>query len=83
MRVNIYGEEITKRVEVVETTSAEGNVFKGIRFYLKSHDDLFPPNHPDDDASAVTFWVKSSRRGHVDEDSIFLRSLFLEAASRL
>ena len=34
MRVNVYAEEITERVEIV-TKSAEGQAFTGLRFYLE------------------------------------------------
>lgn len=50
MRLNIYTEELTTDVRVVEK-----NGFHGLRFYLKSPDDLH--NDPDDDdRSAITFW---------------------------
>jgi len=56
MRINIYAQEITDRLEVVETTAENtGAKFIGIRFYLDSPDSLKPPVHPDDDSSAVTF----------------------------
>lgn len=57
MRVNVYNEEMTNEVEVVRK-SAEGRNFVGLRFYLKSHEDMYPPHHQDDDRSAVTFWVE-------------------------
>ena len=34
MRVNIYAEEMTQRVEIVEKV-VEGTVFTGLRFYLE------------------------------------------------
>lgn len=53
MRINVYAEEITNEVEVVEK-----NGFYGVRFFLKSHTDLHHvPN--DDDRSAITFWGMS------------------------
>lgn len=55
MRINIYNEEITYNMEVVEK-SAEGRKFWGLRFYLLSHPCMYPPQHGDDDRSAVTFW---------------------------
>jgi len=66
MRVNIYAEEMTNRVEVVEK---EG--FTGIRFYLylpiteklpygvvNQLAGPFIHHKDDDDSSAVTFWGK-------------------------
>jgi hypothetical protein len=63
MRVNIYSEELTERIECVETTSREGNRFYGLRLYLSSPPELLPVErggkHQDDDQSAVTFWFSS------------------------
>lgn len=55
MRINIYSEEITPRIEVVHK-EAEGRRFIGMRFYLLSHPGMHPPLHGDDDTSAITFW---------------------------
>lgn len=57
MRINIYSEEITDRVEKI-TKEANGHTFYGVRFYLKSPDDLHH-TPDDDDTSAVTFWASS------------------------
>ena len=63
MRVNVYAEEMTLRVEIIEKQIA-GQTFTGLRFYLElpvtepcSFDEL-----PDDDSSAVTFWGKRDLR---------------------
>lgn len=66
MRINIYGEELTRRVEVKTTTITEpDNEFKlfGIRLYLG-----FPFLHRtgDDDTSAVTLWVPKLNDGTHD-----------------
>lgn len=58
MRINVYAEEITPRIELVKK-SAEGRDFTGIRVYLKTHEDMIPPKHQDDDSNAVTFWFDS------------------------
>jgi len=55
MRINVYSEEITERVELVRKI-AEGRVFVGLRVVLLTHENMVPPKHPDDDSSAVTFW---------------------------
>lgn len=55
MRVNIYGEEITQKVEIVKKT-VDQRLFLGVRFYLKSHPDLHH-SESDNDESAVTFWA--------------------------
>lgn len=65
MRVNVYAEEMTDRVELV----SKGE-FTGIRFYLELpatvHGQEFkgPFIHRpgDDDSSAVTFWGKVQLR---------------------
>ena len=56
MRVNIYAEEMTGGVEIVEKT-IEGTVYSGVQFYLESSGPLLHlPG--EDDLSAVTFWGK-------------------------
>lgn len=71
MRVNIYAEEMTDRVEVIEKTTPDG-LFTGVRFYLElpvtvaqaqggAVSQIRGPfmHHPeDDDSAAVTFWGK-------------------------
>ncbi len=68
MRVNIYAEEITSRVEIVEK-EVEGQKFTGLRFYLElpctdgdgmQHRGPFIHRPGDDDSSAVTFWGKEN-----------------------
>ena len=73
MRVNIYAEEMTDRVEIVKKDG-----FTGVRFYLELPVTTFrsdgvtpfeqlqgPFVHKvgDDDSSAVTFWGKRDMRG--------------------
>lgn len=60
MRINIYNEELTDRVELMVkegVIGADGNptTFYGIRFYLASPQVLHTTEH-DDDTSAITFW---------------------------
>lgn len=72
MRVNIYAEEITDRIEVIEKETSEG-VFTGLRFYLElpvtlrtdtgwleglNYRGPFMHSPGDDDSAAVTFWGK-------------------------
>jgi len=84
MRVNIYAEEITDRLELVEAIAENtGAKFYGIRFYLKSSDEMIPPKHSDDDSSAVTFWIKSSKRGFISGNQNSLISLLVEAEKLL
>lgn len=73
MRVNVYAEEMTNRIEIIEKTTRDGT-FTGIRFYLELPVTL-PPGGPlsqvagpfmhhkdDDDSAAVTFWGKGALR---------------------
>ena len=50
MRINLYTEELTDDVQVVEKDG-----FHGLRFYLKSPHELHH-DQGDDDRSAITFW---------------------------
>lgn len=52
MRINLYNEELTDRVEPT-TKEANGVIFKGIRFFAGEAKEHTPG---DDDSSAVTFW---------------------------
>jgi hypothetical protein len=73
MRVNVYAEELTDRVEIIEKKNADG-VFTGVRFYLELPVTMGDPpsrqvrgpfmHRPgDDDSSAVTFWSRRDLRG--------------------
>jgi hypothetical protein len=69
MRVNVYAEEITDKIEIVEK-----NGFTGVRFYLELpvtqatptgvtiHRGPFQHHEGDDDSAAVTFWGKKDLR---------------------
>lgn len=74
MRVNVYSEEITNRVEIIEKETPDGK-FTGVRFYLELpvtvplnhggvaiHKGPFMHRPGDDDSSAVTFWGKQDLR---------------------
>lgn len=73
MRVNVYAEEMTDRIQII-AKEIEGQRFTGLRFYLelpvtKQIDghvrQLSGPfmHHPgDDDSAAVTFWGKQDLR---------------------
>ncbi len=69
MRVNIYAEELTDKVEIIKKT-IDGRDYTAVRFYLelpatvdgKQYSGPFLHRPGDDDSSAVTFWGKSSLR---------------------
>lgn len=64
MRVNVYAEEVTTEVEMIKKTAETGITFYGVRFYLKSPEDLHQ-GKDDDDRSAITLWVPwTNAEGH-------------------
>ena len=63
MRINVYSEEITNRIDIVHK-SAEGRNFIGLRFNLLTHENMIPPHHPADDGSAVTFWFENAEKAY-------------------
>lgn len=70
MRVNVYAEEMTDRIEII-SKEIDGNHFTGLRFYLylavtdpdgSEHQGPFLHRPGDDDSAAVTFWGKQDLR---------------------
>ena len=75
MRVNVYAEEMTDRIEII-SKEIGGQRFTGLRFYLElpvsvtqaqggAVSQIRGPfmHHPgDDDSAAVTFWGKTDLR---------------------
>jgi len=78
MRVNVYAEEITDRIEII-SKEVDGTTFTGLRFYLElpvtvpvapdgkhagyvHHRGPFMHKPGDDDSAAVTFWGKRDMR---------------------
>lgn len=59
MRVNVYSQELTNEVQVVEKVSNTGLVYTAVMLMLHSSDKL---HHPpaDDDRSAVAIWLPKS-----------------------
>lgn len=71
MRVNVYAEEMTDAIEIVEKEIPGEGTFTGLRIYL--HLPVTLPNGQqykgpfihrlgDDDSAAVTFWGKRDLR---------------------
>jgi hypothetical protein len=58
MRVNVYNEELTNEVRVVEATPETGKTFTGVQFVLASAPELHH-DADDDDRSAITIWADS------------------------
>jgi len=70
MRVNIYAEEISNDIEIIEKTTPDGK-FTGLRMYLylpvtlpsgEQASGKFMHHPGDDDSSAITFWGKKDLR---------------------
>lgn len=69
MRVNVYAEEMTDKIEIISKT-IDGRQFTAVRFYLElpatvngvQHRGPFVHRPGDDDSSAVTFWGKKDLR---------------------
>lgn len=69
MRVNVYAEEMTNRIEII-SKEIDGVTFTGLRFYLElpvtinnqQHQGPFIHRPGDDDSAAVTFWGKRDLR---------------------
>lgn len=59
MRINVYSQELTDEVSIVEKQSNTGLVYHAAQLMLHSSPML---HHPpaDDDRSAVTFWLPKS-----------------------
>jgi hypothetical protein len=73
MRINVYNEELSDRVEV-DSKTANTVVFRAIRFYVGETNEHTPG---DDDSSGVTFWFSDEYgRG-------LLRSAFTKALNLL
>lgn len=60
MRINVYSQELTDEVVVIEKESNTGLVYSAVQLILHSSPMLHHPPK-DDDRSAVTFWLPKSR----------------------
>lgn len=60
MRINVYSQELTDEVNVIEKESNTGLVYSAVQLMLHSSDKLHHPPQ-DDDRSAVTFWLPKSK----------------------
>lgn len=62
MRINVYSQELTNEVKLIEKESNTGLVYSAVQIVLHSSPMLHHPPQ-DDDRSAVTIWLpKSSER---------------------
>jgi hypothetical protein len=60
MRINVYSQELTDEVVLVQKHSNTGITYSAVQLILHSSPQL---HHPplDDDRSAVTFWLPKSQ----------------------
>ena len=77
MRINVYSQEITNEVKVIEKVSNTGLTYTGVQMMLHSSPKLHRPP-ADDDRSAVTFWLPRSSDRRED-----LARTFEEMAARV
>ena len=59
MRINVYSQELTDEVGLIEKVSNTGLVYSAVQLMLHSSPLLHHPPK-DDDRSAVTFWLPKS-----------------------
>lgn len=60
MRINVYSQELTDEVKVIEKESNTGLVYSAVQLMLHSSPMLHHPPQ-DDDRSAVTIWLPKSK----------------------
>lgn len=60
MRINVYSQELTNEVLLIEKGSNTGVVYHAAQLILHSSERLHHPPQ-DDDRSAVTFWLPKSQ----------------------
>lgn len=60
MRINVYSQELTNEVNVIEKISNTGLTYSAVQIMLHSSPLLHHPPK-DDDRSAVTFWLPKSK----------------------
>ena len=83
MRVNIYSQELTSEVLLLEKESNTGIVYRAAQLVLHSSSRLHHPPE-DDDRSAVTFWLPRSTERREDMAQAFekIAAIFRSAPSK-
>lgn len=72
MRINVYSQELTSEVVVIEKESNTGLTYSAVQIILHSSEKLHHPPE-DDDRSAVTFWLPKSRKRRQELADTFRR----------
>ncbi len=80
MRINVYSQELTSEVVLVEKGSNTGITYHAAQLVLHSSPMLHHPPE-DDDRSAVTFWLPKSQHRREEMAQAFERiaAIFREA----
>jgi hypothetical protein len=73
VRINVYSQELTKEIALIDQTADTGITYYGVRMYLASP-DILHHTADDDDRSAITFWIPNARSFSKEE----LSNLFYE-----
>ena len=60
MRINVFSQELTDEVNLIEKVSNTGLTYSAVQLMLHSSPMLHHPPE-DDDRSAVTFWLPKSK----------------------
>ena len=61
MRINVYSQELTNEIRLVEKVSNTGLIYSAVQLILHSSPMLHHPPEDDDDRSAVTIWLPKSK----------------------
>ena len=72
MRINVYSQELTSEVLLIEKGSNTGIVYHAAQLVLHSSPMLHHPPE-DDDRSAVTFWLPKSQARREEMAAAFER----------
>ncbi|MDE2434760.1 MAG: hypothetical protein KGM49_00735 [Sphingomonadales bacterium] len=82
MRINVYSQELTPEVLLIEKESNTGLVYSAVQMILHSSDRL---HHPpaDDDRSAVTFRLPKSKERRKELADTFREMANLVSKARL
>lgn len=72
MRINVYSQELTSEIVLIEKESNTGLIYSAVQMILHSSEKLHHPPE-DDDRSAVTFWLPKSRKRRLELADTFRR----------
>lgn len=80
MRINVYSQELTNEVILIDKVANTGITYHAAQLILHSSDRLHQPPQ-DDDRSAITFWLPKSehRREEIAQAFEEIASLFRTA----